>query len=116
VETLLLLAILIVGSRLEAGGHAKRPVATKLRDGALALGAGGGITLALLVVVATPFDLTLSEYFASQSVPRAHGHNLVNTILVDFRALDTLGEISVVATAALATLAALFSFRRAAPP
>jgi multicomponent Na+:H+ antiporter subunit A len=32
------------------------------------------------------------------------GSNIVNVILVDFRALDTMGEIAVVAIAALAVL------------
>ena len=42
------------------------------------------------------------------SWPEAAGRNVVNVILVDFRALDTLGEIVVVAAAAL-TVAALVS-------
>jgi multicomponent Na+:H+ antiporter subunit A len=36
-----------------------------------------------------------------QSVPAAHGHNVVNVILVDFRAIDTLGEITVIALAGI---------------
>jgi multicomponent Na+:H+ antiporter subunit A len=36
-----------------------------------------------------------------QSLPAGHGRNVVNVILVDFRALDTLGEITVLAVAAL---------------
>jgi multicomponent Na+:H+ antiporter subunit A len=34
-------------------------------------------------------------------MPEAHGRNVVNVILVDFRALDTLGEITVLSTAAV---------------
>jgi len=40
-------------------------------------------------------------------VPIAHGRNIVNVILVDFRGLDTLGEIAVVLTAGIAVLALL---------
>jgi multicomponent Na+:H+ antiporter subunit A len=40
-------------------------------------------------------------------VPAGHGRNVVNVILVDFRALDTLGEIAVLAIAAFAVLALL---------
>ena len=36
---------------------------------------------------------------------KAHGRNIVNVILVDFRSLDTLGEIIVVAASALSALA-----------
>ena len=35
------------------------------------------------------------------SVPKAYGRNIVNVILVDFRAVDTLGEIFVLGVAAL---------------
>ena len=35
----------------------------------------------------------------------AHGRNIVNVIIVDFRGLDTLGEIAVVMVAGLAILA-----------
>jgi multicomponent Na+:H+ antiporter subunit A len=50
-------------------------------------------------------------------VPLAHGRNLVNVIIVDFRALDTLGEITVLALAAFAAAAVLAgtTARRAAP-
>jgi multicomponent Na+:H+ antiporter subunit A len=59
------------------------------------------VTLLLLGVSALPFDGTVAQYFADHSVPGGHGRNVVNVILVDFRAIDTLGEITVVAIAAL---------------
>jgi multicomponent Na+:H+ antiporter subunit A len=71
------------------------------------------ITALLLLTVATPFDATLSEFFAQRSVPEAYGRNVVNVILVDFRALDTLGEIAVVALSFLAALPLLRSLRGA---
>jgi multicomponent Na+:H+ antiporter subunit A len=40
-------------------------------------------------------------FFLSAAEPRTGGRNVVNTILVDFRGLDTLGEVSVLAAAAL---------------
>jgi multicomponent Na+:H+ antiporter subunit A len=43
-------------------------------------------------------------------MPEAKGRNVVNVILVDFRALDTLGEITVVAVAAFG-VAALIGWR-----
>ncbi|MEM8760025.1 MAG: hydrogen gas-evolving membrane-bound hydrogenase subunit E, partial [Pseudomonadota bacterium] len=45
------------------------------------------------------------------SVPEAFGRNVVNVILVDFRALDTFGEIVVVAIAAVAALALIRTAR-----
>ncbi|PIT98909.1 MAG: hypothetical protein COT74_11710 [Bdellovibrionales bacterium CG10_big_fil_rev_8_21_14_0_10_45_34] len=43
----------------------------------------------------------ISEYFARSSYDLAYGKNIVNVILVDFRGLDTLGEITVLAIAGL---------------
>ena len=60
-------------------------------------------------MVAAPFDDRMSEFFRSASVPQANGRNLVNVIIVDFRALDTLGEITVLALAALAAAALIAS-------
>jgi multicomponent Na+:H+ antiporter subunit A len=58
-------------------------------------------------VVSAPLDRRLSDYFEATSWPEAFGRNIVNVILVDFRALDTFGEIAVVAVAALAAYALL---------
>jgi len=76
-----------------------------LRDGVVALAVGLGITILLLVVLQTDLDLTLTDLFRATSTPIAHGRNVVNVILVDYRAIDTLGEISVVMAAGLAILA-----------
>jgi multicomponent Na+:H+ antiporter subunit A len=48
-----------------------------------------------------PLDRRLTDYFEITSWPEAYGRNIVNVILVDFRALDTFGEIAVVVIAAL---------------
>ncbi|MEZ4606642.1 MAG: hydrogen gas-evolving membrane-bound hydrogenase subunit E [Deinococcales bacterium] len=54
-----------------------------------------------------PLNTKLSDYFAEQSVPFGQGHNIVNVILVDFRGIDTMGEITVLAIAALGIYALL---------
>jgi multicomponent Na+:H+ antiporter subunit A len=48
---------------------------------------------------------TIASYYLENSVSRAGGHNVVNVILVDFRGLDTMGEITVLGVAALACFA-----------
>lgn len=50
-----------------------------------------------------------SEFFGRMSYIAAHGHNVVNVILVDFRAFDTLGETIVIATAAILARSLLMS-------
>ncbi|MFQ3622092.1 MAG: hydrogen gas-evolving membrane-bound hydrogenase subunit E [Acetobacteraceae bacterium] len=107
VETLVvvLLALVLVrlpGFRLSAA--ADRP---RWLHAAISAGTGVLVSVLLLGVLAEPFDPRLSEWFARTAVPEAFGHNIVNVILVDFRALDTLGEIIVVFAAALAGLAAI---------
>ncbi len=46
-------------------------------------------------------EAPVSNQLVAQSIPEAQGANVVNVILVDFRGLDTLGEITVLATATL---------------
>ena len=83
------------------------------RPGAFLIAAGFGavITALLLAATAGDFDATLSDFFAGSSVPDAYGRNVVNVILVDFRALDTLGEITVVLLSLLAALPVLWALR-----
>jgi multicomponent Na+:H+ antiporter subunit A len=46
-------------------------------------------------------DRTVSEEYLARSKPEAHGSNVVNVIVVDFRGFDTLGEITVLFVAAI---------------
>jgi multicomponent Na+:H+ antiporter subunit A len=70
----------------------------------------------VLMSVSGPFDPAHvdgpAQFFAERSVPDAHGRNVVNVILVDFRAVDTLGEISVVAVTFLAVVPLFALLRR----
>ncbi|MEM0905927.1 MAG: putative monovalent cation/H+ antiporter subunit A [Pseudomonadota bacterium] len=105
VETLSVVILALVMTRLDldAVDHRPRPVAMK--DAAVAIACGAGFSLMLLSIVQIPFNNTLSEFFLTYAYDIAHGKNVVNVILVDFRALDTLGEIAVVMGAGIAILA-----------
>lgn len=61
----------------------------------------------LWVISAADINSQISDYYSLTSVSGGHGRNIVNVILVDFRAFDTMGEAIVVVIAALATVAAL---------
>ncbi|OAN76272.1 cation:proton antiporter [Jannaschia sp. EhC01] len=74
---------------------------------ALSITVGVLTTLVLVAVLQSDLDLTLTEYFNATSWSDAYGRNIVNVILVDFRALDTFGEIAVVVVAALSAYALL---------
>jgi multisubunit Na+/H+ antiporter MnhB subunit len=56
----------------------------------------------------TPFET--AKYYLENALPGSGGGNVVNVILVDFRGIDTMGEISVIAMAAL-TIYMLFRMR-----
>jgi multicomponent Na+:H+ antiporter subunit A len=112
VEVLSVVILALVMTRLDLDRTDGRPFEDWARDGALALLCGVGLTGLLWAVLDQPFDLRLSEFFNANSVPAAHGHNVVNVILVDFRGLDTLGEIAVVMTAGIAILALIRGARR----
>ena len=106
VETLVVVLVAVVMLRLPflalPGVPEWRPL-----DAALALAVGGIVTVALLAVLATPLDPRLTEFFEAEAYTEAYGRNIVNVVLVDFRALDTFGEIAVVAVAALGAYALL---------
>ncbi len=51
------------------------------------------------------------EYYLENAKAETGGTNVVNTILVDFRALDTLVELTVLATAGIAIMALLIAAR-----
>lgn len=78
---------------------------TRYRD--ITIAGAFGITMAYLALVTENIapETASARFYAEQAVPGAYGRNVVNTILVDFRAMDTLGEIVVVALAALGVFA-----------
>ena len=81
--------------------------AVHVRDFLVALAAGVTVGLLLLLVSNMPHETPISEFYGQASYLQAHGRNVVNVILVDFRAFDTLGEGTVLATAAIGVLAVI---------
>lgn len=79
----------------------------RLRDALVAVVAGGVMTVLVLIVTVAPSPSRLTSYFAENSLLLAKGRNVVNVILVDFRGLDTFGEITVLAVAAIGVYALL---------
>ena len=80
-----------------------RPVARFPQITRMVIAATVGIAIPLLALAARDARTAPSasqEYFA-RSVDEAGGRNVVNVILVDFRGFDTMGEIVVLAIAAL---------------
>jgi multicomponent K+:H+ antiporter subunit A len=113
---LLLLGLRWLPKRVQAAGDRGPEVLTRtrrLRDLGLAVAAGGGLAaLSYAVMTRVPPEL-LAQHFLQRGYTEGGGTNVVNVILVDFRAFDTLGEIFVVAAVALTAYALLRRFRPA---
>jgi len=105
VETLSVVILTLVMNRLKLSPVDRRSPLQMLFDGAIAIACGLGFTLLLLKATEAPFDARLSDFFNQYSKLIAHGQNVVNVIIVDFRGTDTLGEIAVVTITGLAILA-----------
>ncbi|WP_437596162.1 monovalent cation/H+ antiporter subunit A [Sorangium sp. So ce590] len=81
------------------------------RDLLLAIGAGSGLAALSYAMLTRPAPHSISPFFLSRALPEGGGANVVNVMLVDFRAFDTLGEITVLGAVALTVYALLRRFR-----
>ncbi len=104
VETLTLIVFVYVLWKLPnyitltSSGH-------RFRDITIAVTGGVIMTTIILLVTDYPLGGELKRFYAENSYTLAKGRNVVNVILVDFRALDTLGEITVLGIAGLGVMA-----------
>ncbi len=112
VELLAIVLLVAILARLPFHALDARRAAERRRDAALAVGVGAVGAAVLLAVLSTPFDPQIPEWMGQAAVPEAKGRNVVNVVIVDFRALDTLGEIAVLLIAALAAAVLLRRARR----
>jgi len=106
IETLMVILFVLVFYYLPRIAVFSTP-RVRLRDGLIAASAGALMTLLVMAVNSIQLRPSIAGYFAENSVPLAHGRNIVNVIIVDFRALDTLGEITVLGVAGIGVFALL---------
>jgi len=99
VETLVITLFALVLRHLPATFD--RPATARLPRLAVALAVGAFVFGAGLVVNAARQPSAVAATYLEQAVPEAAGSNVVNVILVDFRAFDTFGEITVLVAAVL---------------
>jgi multicomponent K+:H+ antiporter subunit A len=81
------------------------------RDLALAVLTGAGLAALSYAMLTRSAPQSISPFFLANALPLGGGANVVNVMLVDFRAFDTLGEITVLAAVALTVYALLRRFR-----
>ncbi len=71
-----------------------------------------GILVAALSLLShsNRFFETISDFYMQYSIPKGGGRNIVNVMLVDFRGIDTMGEATVLALAALGVFVLIHLF------
>jgi multicomponent Na+:H+ antiporter subunit A len=114
VETLTVVIFVLVFYQLRGFGDLSSR-AVKARDAFVAIAAGSVVTVLTLFIGASGTTSRLSPYFAEAAPMLAHGRNVVNVILVDFRGFDTLGETTVLVTVAVGVRALLLIGRERRP-
>ncbi|HEY7903040.1 MAG TPA: monovalent cation/H+ antiporter subunit A [Casimicrobiaceae bacterium] len=111
--SLFLLGLRWLPKRVHDG--APRAVAATLlrrgRDLVIAAAAGAGLAALSYAMLTRPAPHSIAPYYLEHALPGGGGRNVINVILVDFRALDTFGEIAVLGVVALTIYALLRRFR-----
>jgi multicomponent Na+:H+ antiporter subunit A len=100
VETLTVIIYVLVFRHFRNLGPLS-PRLVRSRDVIIGVGIGSFVGALVLSISTTDTAARLREYFVQFGPTLGHGRNIVNVILVDFRGFDTMGEITVLATAAI---------------
>ncbi len=106
IETLTMVLLILAFYHLPRFHELSSP-GLRLRHAALSMSFGALVTTLVLAAAEVDPLPKISAFYGEASLPRAHGRNVVNVILTDFRALDTLGEVTVLAMAAIGVVAVL---------
>ncbi len=113
VELLTVVALVLFLRRLPALFHRVRRSRTAI-TATIAVVAGLLATIATLALTGRRDLSPAGQAFLERAYVDTGGTNIVNTILVDYRALDTFGELTVVAVAGI-VLSAVLAARRLQP-
>ncbi|MBR7654766.1 monovalent cation/H+ antiporter subunit A [Brucella oryzae] len=89
------------------------PRIRRYRDLLIAIGSGAGVAVIAYAVMTRISPSSIGDYFLENAYSGGGGKNVVNVILVDFRAFDTFGEIAVLGIVGLTVFALLRRFRPA---
>ena len=112
VETLTLVIFVLVLRTLPAKVDTLNIRRHRLPRAVLALAVGGTVTTLAVYAMAARTGTSIAELLPDAAYFRGHGANTVNVLLVDIRAWDTMGEISVLLVAATGVASMVFRHRR----
>ena len=112
VETIVLVVFLLVLRQLPRVFDVTSKGSRRAVQSTVAAAVGASMALFALLVHEARTAPSVGEEYIADSVPGGGGKNVVNVILVDFRGFDTLGEITVLAVAALGVANLVLMARR----
>lgn len=112
VETLTLVIFVLVLRALPAESDVRQANRFRLPRAVLAIAVGCTVTALGVYAMAARRDRPIADLLPQAAYQRGHGANTVNVLLVDVRAWDTLGEISVLLVAATGVASLMFRHRR----
>jgi multicomponent Na+:H+ antiporter subunit A len=112
VETLTLVIFVLVLRTLPADTDRANLRRYRLPRAVLALAVGAAVTSLAVFAMAARTGRPIAELLPDAAYFRGHGANTVNVLLVDIRAWDTMGEISVLLVAATGVASMVFRHRR----
>jgi len=104
VETVTIMLLLLALHYMPKSSPPESGIVRRVRDGVIAIAAGGGIGALAYMFLLRDVD-TISSYHLANAYKGGGGTNVVNVILVDFRGYDTYGEIIVLGIAGLVIFA-----------
>jgi len=112
VETLTLVIFVLVLRTLPAEADAANITRNRVPRAMLALAVGASVTGLAVYAMAARTTTPIAELLPDAAYYRGHGANTVNVLLVDIRAWDTMGELSVLLVAATGVASMVFRNRR----
>ncbi|PZT90778.1 MAG: monovalent cation/H+ antiporter subunit A [Sphingomonas sp.] len=107
VEVVTILLMLLALHLLPGNPPRLSKMPRRVRDGVIAMAGGLGTGWLAWAIMTRPVRAGVSRFHWDNSYSGGGGTNVVNVTLVDFRAFDTLGEITVLGIAGLAIFALL---------
>ncbi|MDQ2649487.1 MAG: DUF4040 domain-containing protein [Actinomycetota bacterium] len=112
VETLSTVLFVLVLRRLPVNFEPKSTTRIRALRIVVASAVAAGVFFFALQVGTVRDETPVTDEIIERALPDGNGRNVVNVILVDIRGLDTLGEITVLATASIGMVALARAGRR----
>ncbi len=115
IESLVVLVFVVVLRLLPREFSRPRTRLDRNLRGLIAVGVGGFVAVMLLLTGSVDHPTPVSADHLALALPEGGGRNVVNVILTDFRAFDTLGEVTVLLVAGFGVASLVAAGRKEGP-